>query len=73
MVEIDDLDPQKKFEIKLHVSLINYAERILPEYREKQDLLQQYILEQVSDLKKLLNIDSENFSIIENKKIIFKK
>ncbi|MEM0160377.1 MAG: hypothetical protein QXV94_00360 [Thermoplasmata archaeon] len=72
-VDITDLDPQKKFEIKLHISLINYAERIIPEYKEKKDDLNGYITEQVSKIKMLLNIRSENFKISENDKIIFKK
>ncbi len=72
-VDITDLDLQKKFEIKLHISLINYAERIIPEYREKKEDLNGYISEQINKIKLLLNISSENFNISENGKIIFKK
>jgi len=72
-VDITGLDPQKKFEIKLHISLINYAERIIPEYRAKKDDLNRYIAEQVTKIKLLLNIEVEDFKILENDKIIFKK
>ncbi|MGC8497098.1 MAG: hypothetical protein ACP5NL_03765 [Thermoplasmata archaeon] len=72
-LDITDLDAQKKFEVKLHISLINYAERIMPEYKDKKGDLNEYISEQVSKIRLLLNISSENFKILENDEIIFKK
>jgi hypothetical protein len=72
-IDITDLDPQKKFDVKLHVSLINYAERIIPAYKEKQDEIREYISDQVSKIKVALNIKSERFEILENNKVIFKK
>lgn len=72
-IDLTDLDPQKKFDVKLHISMINYAERIIPEYKEKQNEMREYISDQISKIKLILNIKSESFELLENNKIIFEK
>ncbi|AGB04554.1 hypothetical protein AciM339_0672 [Aciduliprofundum sp. MAR08-339] len=68
-LELNDVDENTRFEVKLQISLYNTALKVFREDR-KEDF-ERYMLERVEKIKRILGIEVQSFRVLENGNVIF--
>ncbi len=68
-LELNDVDENTRFEVKLQISLYNTALKVFREDR-KEDF-ERYMLERVEKIKRILGIEAQSFRVLENGNVIF--
>ncbi len=68
-LELNDVDENTRFEVKLQISLYNTALKVFREDR-KEDF-ERYMVERVKKIKRILGIEAQSFRVLENGNVIF--
>lgn len=67
-INLENLEKNVAFDVKVQISLIFNAQRVMDLYPDKKDKFQEYINERKEKIRKMLNI--QNGKIFENGKLL---
>jgi len=68
-IHLESLEEDKRFNVKLQISLYNTARKVMRE--DKREGFSSYMDERVQKIRELLGLDEGTFRILEKGKVIF--